>query len=110
MEYDLPDRLAVARRSDAAFNALEADMVADKAASLGHHGRQVEKALAALRAFDPAAGTPEERPALVRKAAREVWAFLVQRELCGLRDQKQIIRDYAIPGEVIVRLGAIEKA
>jgi len=46
---------------------------------------------------------------LVRKAAREVWAFFVQRELCGLRDQKQVIRDYGIPGEVIVRLGAIER-
>lgn len=109
MAYDLPDRLALARRSDAAFNVLEADIVADKAASLGHHGRQVERALAALRAFDAASGTAEERLALVRKAAREVWSFLVQRELCGLRDQKQIVRDYGIPGEVMARLGAIEK-
>jgi len=66
--------------------------------------------MAALRAFDAApGGDPDERARLVRKAAREVWAFLVQRELCGLRDQKQVIKDYGIPGEVIVRLGAIEK-
>jgi hypothetical protein len=110
MPYDLPDRLALARRSDAVFNVLEADLVAEKASSLGHHGRLVEKALAALRAFDAAgAGSAEERFRLVRKAAREVWAFFVQRELCGLRDQKQIIKDYGIPGEVIARLGVIEK-
>ena len=65
--------------------------------------------MAALRAFDPSSGTPDERLALVRKAAREVWAFLVQRELCGLRDQKQVIQDYGIPGEVLVRLGAIDR-
>ena len=110
MAYDLPDRFALNRRSDAAFNVLEADMLAEKASSLGHHGRLVEQAIAALRAFDASpGGHPEERARLVRKAAKEVWAFFVQRELCGLRDQKQIIKDYGIPGEVIVRLGAIEK-
>jgi len=40
MAYDLPDRLALNRRSDAAFNVLEADMLAEKASSLGHHGRR----------------------------------------------------------------------
>jgi hypothetical protein len=109
MAYDLPDRMALNRRSDSAFNLLEADLVAEKASSLGHHGRQVEKAMAALREFDAAPGHPDERLALLRKAAREVWAFLVQRELCGLRDQKQVIKDYGIPGEVLVRLGAIER-
>ena len=106
MPHDLLDRLALARRSDAAFNVLEADLLAEKASSLGHRGRMVEHALGALRAFD--GDDPEARLVLVKKAAREVWAFFVQRELCGLRDQKQIIRDYAIPGEVLVRLGAME--
>jgi hypothetical protein len=65
--------------------------------------------MAALRAFDAAPGAADERVRLVKAAAREVWAFLVQRELCGLRDQKQVIKDYGIPGEVLVRLGAIER-
>ena len=52
---------------------------------------------------------PKSGSKLVKAAARQVWAFLVQRELCGLRDQKQIIKDYGIPGEVIVRLGAVER-
>jgi hypothetical protein len=110
MSHNLPDRFALARRSDAAFNVLEADLLAEKASSLGHHGRLVETAMAALRAFDAQpGGDPEERLKLVKAAARQVWGFLVQRELCGLRDQKQIIKDYSIPGEVVVRLGAIER-
>lgn len=105
-----PEAIAVQRLSDSGFAVLQDEIMGEKASSLGHHGRLVEKALAALRAFDPATGTAEERLALVQKAAREVWAFLVQRELCGLRDQKEIIRFYNIPGEVLVRLGAVEPA
>ena len=109
MPHDLADRIALIRNSDLAFNVLEADLIAEKASSLGHHGRKVETAMAALRAFDAATDDPDERARLVRRAAHEVWAFFVQREICGLRDQKQIIRDYGIPGEVLARLGAIEK-
>jgi len=110
MPYDLPDRLALSRHSDAAFDVLEADLLAEKASSLGYHGRLVEAAMGALRAFDAQpGGDPEERLKLVKAAARQVWGFLVQRELCGLRDQKQVINDYAIPGEVLVRLGAVER-
>jgi len=101
-----PELLVAARlRAEKDIDLLESEMMAEKASSLGHHGRLVEQALAALRAFE---GEPEGRPVLVNKAAREVWAFFVQRELCGLRDQKEIIRFYDIPPEVLVRLGAME--
>lgn len=90
------------------FGPIEHEVAGEKAASLGHHGRQVEKAMAALRAFDAAPGPPEERVVLLKAAAREVWKFFVQRESCGLRDQRDAIRHYGIPGEVLVRLGAIE--
>ncbi|MBI4920343.1 MAG: hypothetical protein HY834_01215 [Devosia nanyangense] len=103
------DRIALLRRPDAATSVLESELLAEKAASLGHHGRLVEKAMAALRAFDAAPGEAEERKRLVRKAAHEVWAFFVQRELCGFRDQKEAIKQYGIPGEVLARLGAIER-
>jgi hypothetical protein len=106
MSLSPSDLLTAARvRADQGINLLESDILAEKASSLGHHGRLVEQALAALREFE---GKPEERLALVMKAAREVWAFFVQRELCGLRDQKEIIRFYDIPPEVVVRLGAME--
>lgn len=88
-------------------SAFDAEVVAEKASSLGHHGRKVEAALAALKSFE---GTAEERLDLVREAAREVWMFFIQRELCGLRDQPEVIRFYGIPQDVLVRLGAMEPA
>ena len=104
------DMLAARTLRDTGLNILENEMLAEKASSLGHHGRLVEKAMEALRAFDAEGkGTAEERLELVRDAAKKVWAFFVQRELCGLRDQKEMIRFYGIPGEVLVRLGAVEK-
>ena len=104
-----PEALAARVMRDTGVNLLENEILAEKASSLGHHGRLVEKSLAALRAFDPASGTAEDRLALLRKAAHNVWAFFVQRELCGLRDQKQMIHFYNIPGEVLARLGAIDR-
>ena len=99
---------SVARYSDASFNLLQQDLLAEMAASLGHHGRQVEIAMAALHAFDPA-GDAGERAKLVKAAARHVWAYFVQREACGMGDHQHVIKDYGIPGEVLVRLGAMEK-
>lgn len=103
-----PDVIA-ALRANPDVNLIANEVIAEKASSLGHHGRLVEKALAALREHDATEGAAELRPALVRAAAREVWAFLVQRELCGLRDQKEIVRHYAIPPEVMAKLGAVER-
>ena len=88
-------------------SAIDSEIIAEKASSLGHHGRKVEQALAALRAFDPTRGTADERRDLLKAAAREVWKFFIQRELCGMRDQRDAIRLYGIPQEVLVRLGAM---
>lgn len=79
--------------------SIEGAILAEKAASLGHAGHLLEKALAKLRA----AGPDED---LIAEAADRAWAYLTQRELCGLRDQKQAIEDFNIPGEVQVRIGA----
>jgi hypothetical protein len=95
--------------SELGVNMLEIEILAEKAASLGHHGRMVEKTMAELKAFDPAKGTADERLELVKAAARATWKFFVQRELCGLRDQREIIRFYGIPQEVLNRMGAIER-
>lgn len=86
-----------------AMASIESAIVAEKAASLGHAGHLLEKALAKLRG----AGPEDDRDALVDAAAERAFAYLAQRELCGLRDQKQAIKDFAIPGEVIVRIGAV---
>lgn len=109
MSLSLADLAELRQRLTSGFGPIETEVLAEKASSLGYHGRQVEKAMAALRAFDAAPGTAEERLILIKAAARDVWKFFVQREACGMRDQRDAIRHYQIPQEVLVRLGAIEK-
>ena len=57
---------------------------------------------AALRALPQ--GTDRSRVA--QRAADAVHALLIQRESCGLRDERAVFRDYQVPGEVIARIGA----
>ena len=40
------------------------------------------------------------RGALVTQASVALWHFVVQREACGLRDSRTVMRDYDVPGEV----------
>ena len=85
-----------------AMTSIESAIVAEKAASLGHAGHLLQKALAALNA----AGDDPNREERVYAAAERAWAYLAQRELCGLRDQSQAVKDFAIPAEVMARVGA----
>lgn len=90
----------------AGFSTIETEIAGEKATSLGQEGRAVERAMAALNAFD---GPAEERLVLVKQAAKAVWGYFVTRESCGLRDHREVIKFYGIPGEVLVRLGAVER-
>jgi len=109
MSLSIADLAELRQRLTSGFGPIESEVLAEKAASLGYHGRQVEKAMAALAAFDAAPGSADERLILIKAAARDVWKFFVQREACGMRDQRDAIRHYGIPPEVLARLGAIEK-
>jgi hypothetical protein len=46
-----------------------------------------------------------ERSALLAEAGDALWLFVVQREACGLRDARQLMRDYRVPPEVQYRMG-----
>ena len=85
---------------------IDAELQQERGAALGAAGRRIEKALAALREFDASGGDPAERPAVLQEAATAVWYYFIQRESCGIRDQRPAIEHYAIPREVLVRLGA----
>jgi hypothetical protein len=80
---------------------LRHELLEEQAAALGRTGRKAEAALAALWAHQG-----EGRAEVLKAASDAVWCFLVQREVMGLRDRAQIVRDYDIPREVMVRLGA----
>ena len=98
---------------------LPADMLADefgreKASALGRLGRALEAALAALAEFDVghsrqsrAAEDGQLRASLVAEASVALWHFVVQREACGLRDIRYVLRDYRVPPEVTARMGAL---
>jgi hypothetical protein len=89
----------------------------ERASALGRQGRALEVALAALLevdAFRPdgerPAGQPALRRALIERASITLWHFIVQREACGLRDVRSVLRDYRVPSEVVARMGAFPNA
>ncbi|WP_151611886.1 DUF6665 family protein [Sinorhizobium alkalisoli] len=91
------------------LNVLEYELMAERADALGRHGLKVETAIAALSGFDADKQPPQERHRLLDEAADAVWAFLIQREICGLRDSRDVVRRYGIPKEVMARLGIVRR-
>ena len=102
-EPQAPRRAGLARRHAARHQPDRDRDRGGKASALGRAGDKVEQTLAALKAH---AGGQPERPVLVKEAAEAVYAYFIQREICGMRRHQDVIREYAIPNEVLVRLGA----
>ena len=98
-----PSRFSAATLQDSLQSALDYEVAQEKAAALGHAGRVVAEKLTTLRAFE---GDKADRIPLLRDAADAVWKYFIQRELMGLRRHDDAIREYGIPREVLVRLGA----
>ncbi|MFN3546508.1 MAG: DUF6665 family protein [Mesorhizobium sp.] len=99
MSLRLPDLKA----QDSFLDPLGVEIVAEKAASLGRAGDKVEKTIAALERH---VGDDDARKRLVAQAADAVYAYFVQRELCGFRRHHDVIAQFRIPREVLARLGA----
>lgn len=98
-------------------DVLNYEIVQEQAAALGRLGRGLEAALKELREFDAAHqqsdASLEERQArrtLVTAASHALWMFVVQRESCGLRESRSLMRDYGVPAEVQERMGAFPAA
>ena len=95
---------------------LDYEIAEEKAAALGRMGRALEAALARLREFDAAhprldaADSTQARRALLMEAGNALWMFVVQREACGLRNNRTLMRDYNVPGEVQQCMGAVPAA
>ena len=90
---------------------LNREFAQERASALGRLGRAFEAALAALAQLDQAPSDTLEhrqmRAALITDASVTLWQLIVQREACGLRDMRQVLRDYAVPMEVAARMGAL---
>lgn len=86
------------------LSVLEYELMAERADSLGRAGLKAEAALLALKE-----GPEEERERLLDQAAEKVHALFIQREICGLKNGREVIARYEIPGAVIARLGVSRK-
>ena len=86
-------------RPEAGTTALDHEILAERASSLGAAERKVVDAVAAL------AG-PDHATALAT-ARKVVWEYFVQRELVGFRRHTDVIADLNIPREVLAGLGAM---
>jgi hypothetical protein len=91
-------------RPDAGTAAIEHEIMAERASSLGAAEQRVVKAIAALTD----AGDDREAPLAV--ARQVVWEYFVQRELVGFRRHNDVIQELSIPREVLVGLGAMPAA
>ena len=101
-------------------SALGYEIAQEQAAALGRLGRALEAALAALAHHDelqsrgegrfaqPAADAVRAR--LLQDASDALWCFVVQREACGLRDQRAIMPEYRVPADVQNRMGVFGAA
>jgi len=98
-----------ARAGQQRIVALDYEIAQEQASALGRLGRALEAALAALAAHDLAAAPAGERARLVQAASDALWCFVVQREACGLRDSRPVIRDYRVPAEVHHRMGVFRR-
>jgi hypothetical protein len=106
----LPGRDHKPRHDKTPAAALDYELAQEMAAALGRLGRRLERTLQALAQFDAAriADTDvrrQERSTLLAEAGDALWLFVVQREACGLRDSRQLMRDYRVPLEVQYRMG-----
>ena len=112
MPVRMPQSLSAGLKPETGWSVLDYEILQQKAQTLGNLGHQVEQALATLRAFDagaPGADRKTRRSDLLDQAAERVWAFMIQRELCGLRYWNAVVKDYGIPTEVLNRVGQIKR-
>lgn len=87
-------------RPEAGTSALEHEIMAERASSLGNAEHRV---IETLKALVEAADNTAEPLAAAQKA---VWEYFVQRELCGFRRHNDVIQHLNIPQQVLVGLGA----
>lgn len=101
-----PRNFNSSQMNETGLGILEYEMLSERASTLGHHGMKVEAALAALQEGEAKGKEGVEHERLVDIAAQAVWAMFIHREICGLRNGRDVIQRYGIPNKVLARLGA----
>lgn len=106
-----PNLLKTRAPVESGASVLDGEIMAEMASSLGRAGRALEAALSELDTLpqnsDPA--DEDHRETLLQDAATKAWALIIQYELCGLSSQKNLVRRYRIPAEVMARIGIAKR-
>ena len=111
-----PPRITPTFTGPGNVDLLNYEIVQEKAATLSRIGKRLQAALDALAAFDAARGDAGDagrtgdgdegrRDDLVAAAGEALWYYVIQREVCGLRDSEAIMRQLGVPREVRLRMG-----
>ena len=87
------------------IDALEYELLHERAAALGRIAAKMEEAITALRAFDAAPGAPAVRAALLAEAREWLWYYVVQREAMGWNDHEAALDLLGVPAEVRLCMG-----
>lgn len=90
------------------LDAVQFEIVQEKAGTLARLGERLGSALAELAAFD--AADLERRDELVDRAAEALWYYVVTREVVGLRGTESVLEELGVPREVQLRMGVRRKA
>ena len=86
---------------DDRYAALTAELVAERARTLGRAGERLERAIGALDMKDEDADSDA-----IWDAADAAFCYIVQREVMGLRDSESALSFYRVPIAVRQRIGA----
>jgi uncharacterized protein DUF6665 len=93
------------------LKAVESEIARERAESLGRGAQRLRSSLDNLRQLDAGEPTHKSREQLVFEASTACLAYVVQREIMGFgaQDAQAIRTDFAVPGEVWDRMGAIRQ-
>ncbi|MEI2387279.1 DUF6665 family protein [Breoghania sp. JC706] len=101
-----PRRFANASDLDPVEKALEYEVLAEKASTLGRLQGKLERALALVSECEGSAEANTERhERLLEEAGEALWYVAIQRDLCGLRVDAAFYRTFQVPKAVINRMG-----
>jgi len=106
----LTDRLQLTlKQGNDPLDAFAYEARQEAAEALGHIGRKLEEALAALRRHDETPSPNRYREDLLQDAADRTQALIIQREAFGLNASRDVQTFYAIPSEVMARIGIVRR-
>ena len=103
MTFRMPKNFSSQLTVESGASILEAQILAEHAAGLGHHGRLVEKAMAAWKICDR---HDTDYDSCLDAAATAVYNYFIQREAIGVNNHDHPIAFYGITGPVLARMGA----